>query len=88
MPKYYRMDNRNLSFRDCWYLTKNSGALVLWGAKILHIPMDFGTYLPEPANFPDLLIEERELTPECRLKAAPALRDLETMVFTRRFTIP
>src|ERR1043166_2365300 len=76
IPRYYKLVNRKLSFADCWCLTQSLSVIVLWIAKILHLRMDLGTYVPEPQPFQDCLVGAEDVSPECAQRIGPVLQVL------------
>jgi Zn-dependent protease len=43
MPEYLRLDSRKITFREYWNITHSINVIIPWVAKLLHIPMKFGS---------------------------------------------
>jgi Zn-dependent protease len=78
-PTYYKLDNRGLSFADCWYLTKSPMFLFLAGAKLFRIPLEFNTYLPGPRRLTEQMAREEDLPEEVMRELQPKRAELEAL---------
>ena len=78
--RYYRTENRKLTFRECWWLARGWRVLFLWVPKLLHVPLELGAGLPAPRPFEERWVDPATLPAEVREKLerkAHALMRLE-----------
>jgi Zn-dependent protease len=64
--KYFRTENRRLTFRECWWLAPGWRVLFLWIPKVLRIPLELGAGLPAPRPFEERWVDPASLPPEVR----------------------
>lgn len=85
MADYYKTDNRKLTFRECWNLTRSPLVLVLWFTKLFHIPLKLTSGLAYPESILDWEIQEEELSPVVRSPLAEPVADLLQLGFHSPF---
>jgi len=78
--KYYKTDSRKITFVEYWRLS-HKGFLVGWLNKILGIPMNLPTGIPEPQPFRDKIIERDCLPPPIIGKLSRGVKDLQEVGF-------
>src|SRR5688572_17748647 len=78
--RYYKLDNRALSFTDCWSLTRGPTFLILAFTKLFRIPLHLGDiYLPEHRPLAQQLSREDEISTEAFAELDPRRRELEAL---------
>lgn len=80
--RYFKVDNRRFSFRECWHLAPGILAkLFLLGAKLLGIRFRAGEGYPLPDAVLELQVTEAELPDEARNELAPVLAEFQALGF-------
>ena len=78
--RYYKLDNRALSYADCWSLTRGPAFLFLAFLKLFRIPLQISDiYLPEHRPLPQQLSREDEISAEALAELDPRRRELEAL---------
>ena len=67
VTRYYKVDNRALSYADCWYLTRSPAFLFLAIPRLFRIPMQiYDGFLPEPLPLAEQLAQPIEVSAEAQ----------------------
>lgn len=79
--EYYRQDLRNLTFKECWTLTRNWQAIVLGACKVLRIafPIPGGYLYPPPLI--ESKVDEQDLPPHSLARLVEGKEDLQRLGF-------
>jgi hypothetical protein len=88
MNQYYRVDIRNLGFRELWRISPGRGFLVGCAAKILRFPLAMKTRVP--CQMEMTVLEPGQVPEEIRQAWATPLSDFQRLGFREAFayTIP
>jgi Zn-dependent protease len=89
MIRYIKSDLRNLSFTECWYMTRSPAVLFVLGAKLLRLPWYMGAGIPWPDDIRQCEVSESALEPWVRDAIRPGLEAFLGLGFhTPRYLCP
>ena len=81
MNRYYKLDSRKVTYGEYWNITRSVTVLIPWTAKLLGIPMKFGSGLPEFDSVRDLEVPEDQFSPRGRQRLQPLMDKCQGLGF-------
>lgn len=81
MAKYYKLDNRSVTYKEYWNIVRSPLVIFLWLAKFLRIPLSIGGGIPMIESLADFRVPEEGIAPVILGGIKPKLAELEQFGF-------
>ena len=81
MAKYFKLDSRKVTYGEYWNIVRSVTVLIPWTAKLLNIPMKFGSGIPCIESVRELEVPEGEFLVRARMKLQPLMDKCTQMGF-------
>ena len=81
MNKFYRLDSRKLTYGEYWNISRSWQVIIPWTAKLLGIPMKFGSGMPHFESVRELEVPAADFSLAAHEKLQPLLDKCLAMGF-------